>query len=60
MMKNVKTHLNDYLNMNVIKLSMITILNYGYGIDIIWWKRNVSLHLNHLDATVKVILDTVM
>ena len=32
-MKNVKTQLNDYLNMNVIKLSKVIILNYGYGKD---------------------------
>ena len=34
-MKNVKTQLHDYPNMNVIKLSMVIILNYGYGINII-------------------------
>ena len=34
-MKKIKTQLNDYLNLNVIKLSMVITLNYGYGIDII-------------------------
>ena len=34
-MKNVKTQLHDYLNMNVIKLTMVIILNYRYGINII-------------------------
>ena len=32
-MKNVKTWLNDYLNMNVIVLSKGIILNYGYGLN---------------------------
>ena len=30
--------LNDYPNMNVIELSKVIILNYGYGINIIWQK----------------------
>ena len=34
-MKNVKTQLNDYLNINVIVLSKGIILNYGYGLNII-------------------------
>ena len=34
-MKKIKTQLNDYLNMNVIKLSMVITLNYRYGINII-------------------------
>ena len=37
-MKNIKTQLCDYLNMNVIELSMVTILNYGYGIYISYAK----------------------
>ena len=36
--KNIKTQLHDYLNMNVIKLSKVIILNYRYGINIIWQK----------------------
>ena len=34
-MKNVKTQLNDYLNMNVIVLSKVITLIYRYGINII-------------------------
>ena len=37
-MKKIKTQLNDYLNMNVIELSKVIILNYRYGINIIWQK----------------------
>ena len=36
--KKIKTQLNDYPNMNVIELSKVIILNYGYGIYIIWQK----------------------
>ena len=35
-MKKIKTQLNNYLNMNVIELSKVIILNYGYGTNIIW------------------------
>ena len=41
-----KTQLNDYLNMNVIELSKVIILNYGYGINIIWQKWNISVHFS--------------
>ena len=37
-MKKIKTQLNDYPNMNVKELSKVIILNYGYGINIIWQK----------------------
>ena len=37
-MKKIKNTLNDYLNTNVIELSKVIILNYGYGINIIWQK----------------------
>ena len=48
-MKNVKTQLHDYLNMNAIRLSMVILLNYKYGMNIIC---QTSLHV------VNAILDT--
>ena len=45
--EKIKTQLNDYLNINVIVLSKLTILNYGYGIYI-----TCQYELIHLDATV--------
>ena len=47
-MKNVKTQLNDYLNMNVIVLSKGIILNYRYGIYI-----THQYELKQLDATAR-------
>ena len=45
--KKIKTQLNNYLDMNVIVLSKVTILNYGCGIYI-----TRQYELKHLDATV--------
>ena len=43
--KKIKTQLNDYLNMNVIELSKVIILNYGYGINIIWCATMLNLDI---------------
>ena len=37
--QNIETNSNDSINQNIIKVTVVIILNYGYGINSIEWSN---------------------